>query len=344
MATSLLNRSVKAKGILSPEFIINRESCWVSCKERLVFVGCGDDRPITDESSIFLQHSFASRGKTLNPKRAYASIFGGLAGEVKNVLVVGSSLYGRRFISDMGGFSGVSKHLIINSHDIQTLHSAASNEKDERHFYMHGNDPVGCAYSSGVGITSALLLDEENGLIRDVAKHDQKYIFGSDQNFDQLLDGHRLVLEHATSGKNERYAFDRAEYIDLLNKYKKQFGIMILDWDHASAKTTGVISNFSLDQVGSSCIAHQEGLDFYRLDIAKVTKITLEAMSKPLQEFGYNLPPELLMRAFQIDSTPVRAVLASKDNDPEFEGILDPRNIAVGKRGNVWDAVSKLTS
>jgi hypothetical protein len=344
VATSLLNRSVKTKGILSPEFIINRESCWVSCKERLVFVGCGDDREITDESSILLQHTFASRGKALSPKRAYASIFGGLAGEAKNILVVGSSIYGPRFISDVGGFDGVSKQLIINSHDIQTLHSAASNEKDERHFYMHGNDPVGCVYSSGVGITSELLVDDKNDLIRNVAKQDQRYVFGSDQNFEQLLNGHRFVLQHAINGKKASFAYSRSEYISLLNDYKNGFGIMILDWDHASAKTTGVISNFSLDQVGSSSIAHQEGLDFYRLDIAKVTKIILEAISKPLQEYGYKLPAELLMRAIQIDSTPVRAVLASEDNDSELEGVLDPRNIAIGKRGNVWDSVSRLSN
>jgi hypothetical protein len=331
-----------AGSYLSPEFIAAHEACWVPTDGKHVYVGCGDDREPTAASADDLAQAAKARGTVMNPLQGYASIYGGVAGEAKNVLVVGAAQYGKQFILDMGGFEGIMDLLIEKSRDPQTVHSAVGNEHDQRHFCMQGDEPVGCAYCGGTGATSGLLVSPDDTLIREVGRQDQKYVFGSDHGFDDLLRGHELVLEYATHGQGAAFALNRSEYKTYLQRYSDHLGLMMLSGNHTSAKTSGVISNFSFDEVGSTHIAHEKGLDFYRLDIAIVTRIVLDALHNSLSEHGYSLSPELLMRAFQLDATPVRAVLVVHDRDPELHDKLDPRPLPIGYRGNALEAIAAL--
>ncbi|HEV2402813.1 MAG TPA: hypothetical protein VGS08_01290 [Candidatus Saccharimonadales bacterium] len=321
---------------LSPEFLATRESCWSPIDDKLVFVGCGDDRPPTPESATPLQ----GVAGVLDPRIGYASVYGGVAGEAKNVLVVGAALYGPQFITDLGGFDGIMAQLIRRSRNPQSLHSAVGNEADQRHLCMQGNNPIGCAYCGGTGLTSALLTDSKEELIHAIAFEDQKYVFGSDQGFAELLRGHQTVLDHATNGKGSAFAFGRDSYVIYLQRYPDKLHLMMLDGSHAPAKHSGVITNFSLSEIGSAHKAHGQGLDFYRLDVAVVTDSVLQALESPLQDINpsYKLPAELLMRAFLLDAVPVRAVLAANDSNPEFHGIHDPRNLPIGVRGDQFQA------
>lgn len=328
---------------LDSTFIALREGCWQPIENKRVFVGCGDDRPITKVSANSLGIS-GPINEVLHPLLGYASIYGGVAGEAKNVLVVGAALHGPKFISDVGGFDGIMDLLIQGGHNPQTLHSAVGNENDQRHFCMQGDTPIGCAYCAGIGFTSDLLVDPKEEAIRMVAHADQKYVFGSDQGFESLLQGHRLVLEHATAGKGSGFACSRDRFITYAQAYGDALGIMILDGTHAATKTSGVISNFSLDEVGNAQAAHEQNLDFYRLDIAIVTDIVLKSLEQPLRKLNsaYVLPPEMLARAFQLDSVPVRAVLVSQDQDPSRKGKLDPSYLPIGVRGDQFRALQVL--
>jgi hypothetical protein len=329
-------------GYVDSKFLSDRESFWTTIDGRLVFVGCGDDRGPTESSADGLMELMSQRGTLLDPTEGYASVYGGVAGEAKNVLVVGAAQYGKQFIVDMGGFDGIMGLLIENSRNPQTLHSAVGNENDQRYFCMQGNDSIGCAYCGGTGATSGLLLDPEDELIRNVGRQDQKFVFGSDNGFDDLLRGHELVLEYATQGKKTAFAFNRPEYKTFLEKYSSDLGMMMLAGVHGDALSSGVISNFSLDEVGNPYKANQMGLGFYRLDIAVATQTVLSALGEKLAEFKYNLSPELLMRAFQLDATPVRAVLASHDANPALKDKKDPRNLRMGTRGNPWEAMDTI--
>lgn len=336
--------AITGAGYVDLEFISEREGCWNSIENNLVFIGCGDDREPTDASADELEKNSNADRAVMNPQEGYASVYGGLAGEAKNILVVGAAQYGKQFILDMGGFDGVMDLLIKKGRNPQTIHSAVGNENDQRHFCMQGENSIGCAYCGGTGATSGLLTDPDNKLIREVARQDQKFVFGSDKGFDELLQGHLLMLDYATEGKSTAFAFNRPEYRKFIKRYGNNLGMMILSGGHCKAKVSGVISNFSLDEVGNPHKAHQKHLDFYRLDIAVVTRIVLESIREELDKFNYRLSAELLMRAFQLDATPVRAVLVSVDSDPTLHGKLDPRFLRIGTRGNPWESIKTIES
>lgn len=326
---------------LTSEFVAEREGCWASFDERLVFIGCSDDRRPTADSSVALMENRDQ--SVMSPSEGYASIYGATAGLAKNVLVVGAAQFGTNFISAIGGFDGAFELLVKHGKHPQTLHSADGNEQDQRHFSLESFAPVGCAYAAGVGATAALLVGSSSA-IRTVARNDQHYVFGSDDSFNELLKGQQAFLDHATGTLGANFAVSRDTY----KRYKEQFGdrlgIMILAGNHTAAKTSGVISNFSLQQVGNPVKAHDQQLDFYRLDIAVATDMVLSILTTPLIALNptYILSPELLMRAFQLDATPVRAVLASHDQDPELQGKLDPNNLKMGIRGNPFESLKTL--
>jgi hypothetical protein len=328
-------------GHLSLAFIKDREACWTAIKNRNVFVSCGDDRSPTEASAEALM---AGKGElTMNPLDGYASVYGGVAGLAKNVLVIGAAQFGSDFIKAVNGFDGIMKLLTLHSNNLQTLHSAEGNEQNPEHFSDTAETPIGCAYAAGVGATATLLVGSSSA-IRDVAKADQQFVFGNAAGFDDLLRGQQAFLDHATNKQGGDFAVDRKHY----KQYKVQFGdrldIMILAGSHTSAKTSGVISSFSLTHVGSSVKAHQQGVDFYRLDIGIAADTVLQALTRPLAaiNIAYTLSPELLMRAFQLDSTPVRAVLASQDKDPELNGTLNALNLQMGTRDNPFESLQTL--
>ncbi len=326
---------------LSPEFLIARESFWTPTDGRNVFIGCGDDRAPTAASiEELMKHQ---PNTTLNPAKGYASVFGATAGLAKNTLVTGVAQFGNQFVTDVDGFFGVMKLLIENSKDPQALHSGESNEQNQRHFSMEGAAPIGCAYAAGIGATAELLVGSSSA-IRNAARAEQGFVFGSDDKFDDLLRGQQAFLDLATNQMGEEFSLGRKHYIHYKEVFGDKLHIMILRGSHTSVKSTGVISNFSLEEVGSSVIAHEKGLDFYRLDIAVATDAVLKALTKPLAAINseYVLSPELLIRSFQLDATPVRAVLASSDKDPELSNKLDPLSLKMGVRGNPFDAIKAL--
>ena len=281
--------------------------------------------------------------QTMDPQQGYASIYGASSGLAKNALVAGVAQFGTDFITSVRGFDGILQLLIENSPNPQTFHSAEGNEQNPRHFSFDGEAPIGCAYAAGIGATAELLTGT-SGVIRDVARVEQRHVFGSDTSFDGLLTGQQAFLDHATNHLRARFAVDRALYRQYKEQFGNRLGIMILAGSHTSAKTSGVISNFSLTEAGNPTRAHERQLDFYRLDIALATDMVLRALHIPLLRLNasYALSPELLMRAFQLDSTPVRAVLAAGDRDPELNGKLDPLHLKMGVRGNPFEALQTL--
>jgi len=336
--TNIDTSTEQAAGQLSPEFIAEREAFFVR-QEAPVWGACGDDRPATEPSVAALA---AAAPEATPANEAYASVFGGAAGMAKNIMLAGIVTHGPQFVAEIGGFEGayetVVQKLLADKSDqavYPLLHSAAGNENEDGSFCAHGSAAIGCAYCGGVGATSALLTDEASSLIRDVARDDQVSIFGDDQHVDDLLAAHTVFLESATSGQGKDFVMDRPAYTAQVEKGRP---VMILAGTHASAKGTGVISNFEIGTVGSAGRAGEAGKDFYRLDVAQVTA----ALLRNLPEL--ELDPEVLMRAFVLDATPVRAVLAAHDADPELHGNLDPRKLGNGFRGDARAAIATLRS
>jgi hypothetical protein len=252
---------------------------------------------------------------------------------------------GSELIQQVGGFEGMLKQVIsvMGSDEsdqaiIPLLHSAEDNEEADGTFCMHGSSPTGCAYCGGVGATSVLILDEsrffdDGATIASVAEKDQLLTFGERNhvNFSALLMAHQIFLDVATGGVGGNLTVSRQDYIDQINN---GVPVMILAGSHASVDGTGVVHNFVLGDIGSANMANQDGLPFYRQDIAQITMAVLRNFPE------LNLDPEVLMRAFMLDSTPVRTVLAS--HDAALHGSLDPRNLAMGARGNPWVSVEQI--
>lgn len=327
-----LTPELVAEGYLSAEFLAEREQYRVDRDGKKVFVGCGDDRPPTEESAAALASEAPEN--TMDPAEGYASIFGGLAGTAKNILVVGAAQYGEEFIEAVGGFEGVVERL-AQSENPQTLHSAEGNEDSPVTFCDHGNNPVGCAYCMGVGATSEMLTNEDDTTILDIGRDNQTRVFGSDDGVDKIVLGHKLYLKHATHGKGGSFVVDRSAYKDYLGK---GIHFMNVRGSHVSARRSGVISDFDITKVSNPTDAHKDGNDYYRLSIGAVTEMALKAM----EGCGYKLSPELLMRAFLLDSTPVRAVLVAHDKDEDLHGKLDPNALPMGFVGNPWESIAQL--
>lgn len=321
-------------GYLSTEFMKAREAFYVP-REGKVFLFCGDDRPATEASADALH---TSHPDVMDIREGYASIYSGFAGAVKNALVTGIVQYGPEFVQRVGGFNGMSEKLLRFASDneddsiIAGLHSAESNEENAATFNAHCDNPMGCAYCMGVGATSQLTVT--NPEISDVARDDQVHVFGSDDFFEDLKGAHQTLLEEGTDGQMGNFAIARAEYREL----SKQLPVQVLQGNHTGARTSGVISNFDRSTVGSATKAHEAGQDIYREDIAIAAEYVLRALPE------YKLNPEILLRAFQLDSTSVRAVLASHDADPSLHGKLDPTALAMGVRGDIQQAIRELAS
>lgn len=317
-------------GYLSPEFIEERTQFYVDRNRKVVMVGCGDDREPTDDSAGTLAAEYP---EALNISEGYASVYGGSIGIAKNILVAGTVQYGPSFISRIGGLNGAHAEVLSNmqlSGMIPTLHSAAKNEESESAFNPDSSLDIGCAYAAGVGATSGLLT-AEGSLIRDVARQDQKAVFGTDNHFEDLVEAHRQILENGTEGSGAEFAMSRESYTE------SEAPIMILAGkSHASAQKTGLIVNLMPNKIRNTAAANKAGKDFYSIDIAAVA----QAITESFRQFDLN--PELLMRAFLLDATPVRAVLASHDSDPALEGKLDPRNLAMGIYGSSQEALAAL--
>ncbi|TAH31672.1 hypothetical protein EYC59_06575 [Candidatus Saccharibacteria bacterium] len=337
-ATDLRPESIQTPGLLSQEFIQAREQCWVK-PEGPVWGGCGDDRHPTEISATALA---TANPNIMRADEAYASIYGGAAGMAKNVIITGVAQYGPGFIEQIGGFEGAFARVVSYLNEDESpqaikpiLHSAEGNENEDGTFCTHGDAATGCAYCGGVGAISALLVDEASATIRNAARAEQRLVFGTDTYTGELLMAHRTFLANATEGQGASFAVDRAAYI---KQVEQGMPVMILAGKHVAADTGGVISNFELGVVGSAERAALDGMDFYRQDIAPITA----AIVRNFRRHRVELDPEILMRSFQLDSTPVRAVLASHDANPALQGVLEPTNLGMGFRGDPTDAIEQI--
>ncbi|HEY4160605.1 MAG TPA: hypothetical protein VGM08_00930 [Candidatus Saccharimonadales bacterium] len=332
-------------GYVSDEFIGVHEAHFVR-QIHPALVGCSDDRKPTKQSVEELAAAYPS--ETLRADEAYASVFGGAAGITKNMLVAYIAQHGTErattLLNDVGGFESL-LNLVVWKMGVEDndqalkplLHSAENNEEPDGTFCMHGDAATGCAYCGGVGATSFLLLDETkfegDVTLADIATKDQLAMFGemNHENVGRLLAAHQTFLDIATNGKGKDLTVDRQLFIEQISKGNPA---MILSGTHAKVTATGLIHNFVLGDIGSASEANQDGAPFYRQDIAQVTAAIIRNFS------GLELDPEVLMRAFLLDSTPVRSVLVN--HDEEQYGNLDPRALATGARGNPWISIEQI--
>lgn len=336
MGDTLMSDKEFTRGYLPAEFIAGREKFFVDVSGRKTFLGCSDERELTPESGARLAAQYP---EAVPPIEAFTSVYGGTAGVTKNILIAGIAQYGSIFIEEYGDYAALQKHVIerlgADEHAgalVPALHSAANKEHNAAEFNPASDDDVACAYALGIGATSSLIVDRES-IIQQVARFDQITVHGNDKDFERLLDAHFEFLQQATNGKKADFALNRAEYAEA------KAAIMILvGTPHAAAKTTGLINNYSLDTVRGSNAAAKADMRYYNQDIARVAAAVLRNFPE------MKLEPELLMRAFLLDSTPVRAVLASGDPDPALHGVLDPRNLRMGIRGDVQATVKSLSA
>lgn len=327
---------VTTHGRLSQETVAKYEPIWVP-QTKPVFGGCTDDRFPTAQSAAELQKS---NPEVLSPLESYASIYGGAPGAAKNVLITGIAQYGEDFIAKVGGFDGVLGKLLRYSNTSDSgvnvnyiLHSDEANENADGTFCTHGAGGHGCKYCMGVGAVSDLLTSDEHALIFNVAVDDQKEMFGSDFGLHNLRESHGIFLAKGTNGLGSSFALDRPGFLGLSDKGAE---IMILQGPHAPATESGLLISFSMNEVGSSKKAANIGTPVYRADVTVIVRDLLEKFKE------YDLNPELLVRSIILESTAVRAVLAAGDKNPELTGKLDPRNLAMGWRGDPRAALQAL--
>jgi hypothetical protein len=336
-------------GYLPEAFVAARETdgTWVTIAEgEDAFVTCSDDRRATKESAAALLE-MAPEGMR-DPREATTSTFGGLSGAAKAVLVTGVALYGEKFIRMAGGFHGVMDTLILLGDGSFTEHTAEAAENSPAQFNPEADAPIACAYNLLIGLT-AVLLSKERGTsgagpaadspIQAVGRRDQHVIFGNDDGVDALMDANAIVARHmaslAPNSTAENFSIDRKAYARMQTPApgrpdKPAVPVVILAGQHKPAAETGVISNFVINQCG------RPG-EIYRLDIARTTKEIMKALG------GYGLRAELLMRALQLDSTPVRAALYSHDpSHGDSHGPLDPHGLPMAWRGDPWAAIREL--
>ncbi len=324
-------------GQAETEFVDQRKPFYVDVSGRRMYAGCSDDRPLTIGSASSLD--LIAPADTMSLREGYASVYGAAAGIAKNIMIAGVVQYGPDFIKETGGLDGLLIQVVrrMNGRNesglIVAMHSAANNEDHSHKFSFIKDGPVGCAYGEGVAKTSGLLVAHDP-TVRDVARADTARTFGDIRFFDEIINAHEQVLELATNGRGEDYAVSREKYRNL---HDAGMPVMILEGKpHAPVKQTGLIANFELGKVRNSQAAAEAGLDFYSNDVAAVVRAILIDFKE------YKLMPELLLRAFMIDATPVRAVLAASDADPELAGKLDPRNLKLGIHGDPQRAIAKL--
>lgn len=326
--------SGQKRGYLSPEFIEERARFYVDRTGKKVLLGCGDDRNITPQSAAVLHARYPD---VLAAQDGIASVFGAVAGIAKNAVIAGVAQYGPNFVKKIGGFAGAFQTAVTGMRNdnsetalVSTMHSAEGSEGNAAQFNSEAESDVACAYAMGVGATSSLLVHKTDSLIRDVARADQTAIFGDDEPVDKLLRAHQVFLSDGSNGQGDKLVVDRSDYA------ASKLPVMILAGSHTAAKSSGLINNFQFHAVRNSTAANNAGKAFYSQDLADVTAAALWAFSE------YKLDAELLMRAFVLDSTPVRAVLAAGDADPELHGNLDPRNLPMGIIGSPKEALAAL--
>lgn len=338
-----------APGYLSHEFVAAHETkgTWVEIGEgEDAFVTCSDDRPVTEQSAAELLRVGPENMR--DPREVTISVFGGLSGATKAVLVAGVALYGEGFIQTVGGFHGVMDQLVRRGDGSFTEHTAEGAEGNPAQFEPYADTPVGCAYNQLLGTTAVLLgkrypvttEPEPDSLIQAVGRQNQIDMFGSDRRVDALMAANHILTRHLASltpdGTPEGFSVDRRAYAKLhatprpTNPDAPAVPIVVLAGHHKPAAETGVISNFAINQGG------RPG-EIYRLDIARTTQEVMKALPE------YGLPAEMLMRAMQLDSAPVRAALYS--HDPSHgggHGPLDPNGLPMAWRGDPWAAIHEL--
>lgn len=323
MGALALQETVEGSGYLDNNFIQARKSFFVPHNRKRLFVGCSDDRGVTLESGEALASSYP---QALDPRKAFASIYGGAAGLAKSLIVAGMTQYGPKFYQSIGRVDGAMDLLLRMNQgaSILALHSADGTEESSSTFCMRGSHPTGCAYCGNFAAASNLLVQDTE--VKEVARRDQKHIFGNDNLFDSIIESTGDFL--AETGAD--YVIGRSQFASLAQSTSPA-EIMILEGSHIDAKTSGLILNFDRELVGSANEAQRAGKGIYRTDVGIAAEVVLRSAKE------YRIRPEIVVRAMIADSTPVRALLTQ---DTKAEIPNDARRLAIGVLGG-REAVAK---
>ena len=323
-----------ATGRLSPEVIDAYEPALVIAGRGIrIVVGCGDKRPPTEESMIFVDQM--TPDDTAPMADAYAGIFGAMIGETSIIAGAGMKKHGKSFLRAAGGIEGIKDAVFEARGARSTLHSDLKTEGHSKHFGFHKrSSEVGCFYNGTFGeiVHNGNRTDRAGDHIRAVAASDLVDVFGNANGVDELFRGFGVILDEVNGGK--RYSFDRAKYIEQL---KRGTPGVILESEmpsggHASPLDTGVLLNMDIDRVGSPRIIREQDLPhLYRGDLSRVAYEISDVLK------FFDIDPEDFLKIATIEATLVRATLADR-----IVGIPDPQTVPMGAIGNARDAIRIL--
>lgn len=342
MSTEMLS----APGRLSDEFVNTHEGIWIPLYGRNVVDGCSDDRPPTQTSAQQINARLPEN--TMPIDEGYASNFGGFPALRKLILQAGVVEHGDDFIYSSDCMYGIGKTIAMYRRGLTMQHSTIASEDSPATFNPTSSTAVGCLYSQNFGAATFYLAPGEKKSPRDqtisdtvlaVAHQDQAEVFGENEAFsDKVGQAYRAMSNFLSGvaqasgqprlrGDARDYTFDRQDYVDLERRHGTQ--TMILGSFHASIETTGLITNFDTDSVGSATIAKASGTPLYRQDLG----VTARNLAPVLAEYG--IPAETFLRVALFESTIIRAVLAAASGDSR----MDPNRLAMGVRGDASEAI-----
>lgn len=282
-------------------------------------LGCGDDRPPTQESLTTLAE------KGTDPNEAMLRYYGGLTG-VTRVLLLTLLAQGKREIIDSqfnGSFVDVMKNI---KSDIEAknkvrlaLHTAEGNEGNPIQFDPTSENNVGCAYAANAATIAEICATDPTH-----AKLTQRE--------GQLLGNTRSVagnVQAANRALNDRY-FTDTSVAGLTRTDFTEMGvpIQVLRGAHAAAEDTLVVMNFSIDQLSNSTKAAATGRPFYNNDVTQVAEMLIRTYPE------FKLDPTTLFAVMDQDIRATRAALTG-GNATELEQ---------ARIGNPEDAIAYLES
>lgn len=266
-------------------------------------VGCGDDRPLTDES----RETLLDTGHESLETGAYIRYYGGEAGMARVFATValtdgfGDTLkaMGDSFVEVM---TEVRRRIEATSHVVLNLHSAESNEGSPTTFAPGSENGLGCAYAANLGVVGQICADfpdhkalsdtETTDLFGDTANSEE--IRKANQTFDDLYFPDPSIV-----------GLSREEYVEA------GVPVQILKGKHAPAAETRVAINFTPDRVSNPQRATEEGKPFYNNDVTQVAEMLIRAFPE------LNLQPETLLRVMDSDIRATRFALAKDEGGAE---------------------------
>jgi hypothetical protein len=313
------------ESITVPEIDDELKSTYKDRPEGVVFLGCGDDRDCSTESSLHLRSEIEKTGIYV-PTEAYLRIFGGIYGLSWNALVTADvqagRAAGRNF--DMEDYLEFSRFLAVRASQlnqvIATQHSATAQEMGPV-LKPDIEDPVGCAYAHGKGEIAYIAGYEPN--VQRVSQQEWVGLGGQikDRDEDRKFQAATRQVAHSCFGDDPRsFSVSRGDFT------KMGTPTMVLRGEHADPEQTLVVANFTLDKLSVPHAAHDIGRPYYGVDVTQ----SAELIMKSLPEL--NLDPEILVRSILRDSCATRGALAGGD----------PTKLRLARYGDMQTALEYL--